>query len=62
MRESRSFIRPTGQFTARNPRQIQVARRNVAGFEIEPYDHSLALTIDPVLKYSSLISGGAAIR
>ena len=40
--------------------KFKLLGRNVAGFEIEPYDHSLALTIDPVLKYSSLIGGSGA--
>ena len=35
--------------------RFKLLSRNVAGFEIEPYDRSLPLTIDPVLTYSTLI-------
>jgi hypothetical protein len=40
--------------------KFKLLGRNVVGFEIEPYDRSLALTIDPVLKYSSLIGGSGS--
>src|SRR5260370_20932144 len=33
---------------------------NVVGFEVAAYDRSQALTIDPVLAYSSLLGGSAA--
>ena len=35
---------------------------NRLGFSVGSYDHAQALTIDPVLAYSTLISGGAVIN
>jgi hypothetical protein len=40
--------------------KFKLMGRNVVGFEIEPYDRSLPLTIDPVLTYSSLITSSGA--
>src|SRR2546426_70101 len=40
--------------------KFKLLGRNLAGFEIETYDRSLALTIDPVLTYSSLIGSSGA--
>jgi hypothetical protein len=40
--------------------KFKLLGRNVVGFEIEPYDRSLGLTIDPVLTYSSLIGGSGS--
>ena len=40
--------------------KFKLLSRNVVGFEIEPYDRSRALTIDPVLRYSSLIGGSGS--
>jgi hypothetical protein len=37
--------------------RFRLLSKNVAGFEIGDYDRSLPLTIDPALRYSSLIGG-----